>query len=151
MEQLTAKITNFGCEHCGYYQDFNSLDEPERHARICPNVPAGVCPACHFGHNDDRVVRTTQLSQVVDLSQVSTVTIASDEELESKTEVEVDQSGDVVMEQTGERETLVLSMASQPWSSSRSLSPNNARSPPRNSRTSRPNASNRLTNLNRWR
>jgi hypothetical protein len=106
MEQLTAKITNFGCEHCGYYQDFNSLDEPERHARICPNVPAGVCPACHFGHNDDRVVRTTQLSQVVDLSQVSTVTIASDEELESKTEVEVDQSGDVVMEQTCERETL---------------------------------------------
>jgi len=106
MNTTILTIETFGCPSCGYYQDFNSLDNPQKHASIFPNIPLGVCPACYTGQNDERVKRSSSLSKIVDFSNMATITSASDVELQATKKPEVDANGQPVLIQTGEREKL---------------------------------------------
>lgn len=118
MNEVTLKINTWGCGLCGYSQNFDPADATlwELHinqdATITSKrglVPQGCCPACYTGMNKERVVRDNcSLDGVVDLSSLSTTTTASDSELESRKEVELDSNGDIVMIQTGERQRLSI-------------------------------------------
>ena len=103
MDQIILKATVYGCGTCGYYQDFNSVDNPLQHQSIFPTVPAGKCPACFAGQNPQRQRIECDLEAISTSAEImTTVEFASDQELESRTEELRDEHGNVVMEQTGE-------------------------------------------------
>jgi hypothetical protein len=101
----TYRRTTWGCEHCGYFQDFDPTVPGEQARRFpeFPGIPDGACPACYSGRNEQKVQRASTLYQVTDLTSATDVSVASDAELESRQVPELDANGQQVLEQVGER------------------------------------------------
>ena len=107
MKSIKIAMETFGCERCGYCQDFDPSNAVKM-AQHFATVPIGHCPASHLGQNDERTRRSVSLSHIVDLGRMTQTVSASDAELEARKAMEFGPDRPPVILQIGERTKLTI-------------------------------------------
>jgi len=103
MPLVTLLTNTWACPVCGYTQDADPYDEAVQHSPDWyPDVPLGYCPhgwitpAEVAGHHEQK------MGMDINAASSNTVTAPSDAELEAILEPAFDETGQPIMEPTGE-------------------------------------------------
>lgn len=99
---IELKIDTYGCE-CGYHMPASIDPYTDAFvARYKGRVQKGGCPSCAT-HPDPQQRKHSQLSKIVDLSQMTTTRTAEQEDIDAESTLDTDAQGTPLLEKVGDR------------------------------------------------